>query len=118
MTDDPKYRNFHATLEYDYRREKPQSKEELRKLMRDNGYRVKGKGDSKRQVSPTEKQLNHAWNYLKGEGFIQEIIKEFIQREIKYSWGTSLRKTVPKGQKIKIGNKIYKGGQFLPSDYE
>ena len=115
---DSKYRNFHATLEYDYRREKPQTKTELQRLMRDNGYRIKGKGDKKRIVAPTEKQLNYAWQYLKSQGFITAIVREFMKQEIKYSWGSRDVKRVSKGEKIKIGKKVYKGGWFLPSDYE
>lgn len=117
MKTDAHYRNFHATLEYDYHHEKPQNKKELQRLMRDNGYHVKGKGDKKHFISPTEKQLNYAWQYLRGQGFIQAIVREFISVEIKYSWGSRSVKRVSKGERIKIGSKIYKGGWFLPSDY-
>ena len=122
------YKYFHWRLEIDFKKFPPHSKEELKLQMLTLGYHVDKK--LKEKVEPSDLQLNHAWNWLKKEGYIkvgQQEIK--VEKEVPkkkhmeefYTVRTSGKRrdyVAKEGRMIyspKTNNlKFYRKGQFIP----
>ena len=114
------YESLNESLEIDARSIDIDTRITLKQVMLTGGYHIVGKKTKKRKAYPTDKQLNYAWDYLRQHNLlsIKKVFIKYGSENIKYSWGISKRNRVKKGQTVKIGEKIYKGGWFLPSEYE
>ena len=114
------YASLNESLQVDARSMDIQTKQDLINIMKTGGYRLKGQKNKKKKVDPTEKQLRYAWEYLKNKNLLHFVISHLIYQEenIKYHYGSRKIYRVKKGQTIKKGDKLYKGGQFLPSSFK
>lgn len=110
------YESLNMRLEIDASRMNIQTKQDLIYIMKSGGYHLKGKGVNKKKVNPTEKQLQYAWEHLRQTNLLSFKVSNryFNESVFHYSWGTRNVRQVKKGETVKIGEKIYKGGQFLP----
>lgn len=104
------YKGFERALDIDFGRFPPENKTALRGLMKQFKYHVV-KGDKE---NPTEKQLNHAWEYLKRNYISEQKTIEYNYRTEHYQRGENKIYIYRATQDLTIGEKTYRKGQFLP----
>lgn len=114
------YASLNEALMLDAKSMDIQTKQDLVNIMKTGGYHLKGQKGKKRKIDPTEKQLRYAWEYLKDRNLLSFVISHLTYQEstIRYSYGERIINRVKKGQTIKVGDKTYKGGQFLPKGFK
>lgn len=101
------YEPFIEALEVDQQFLDYETKEELKYLMQSYGYRYSKKYG---KLEPTSKQVNYAWDYLKGKQ-PQQVLERYIDFvENKYTKHEVIR--AERG--LSFEGKRYRKGQFLP----
>lgn len=100
------YPSFDKALDLYFGDNPPTSKEKLRDGLRNHAFHVI---DNERQ-DPTDKQLNHSWEYIKKNYFPeQKHVEDY------YSTETYRKRYVYRANKnIIIKGKKYRKGQFTP----
>jgi len=93
------YKAFRKQLRLDFGDIDLKTKNELKILMRTGGYRKKSIKKELVKVFPTQKQLDFAWEFLKGKD-ISYKLEEFGRYRAE--------------RNIYIKGKLYKKGQFVP----
>ncbi len=100
------YPSFERALDLHFGNNPPNKIEELNRLMTDYAFRVK----DNEKLEPTEKQLNHAWQYIKRNYFPQQQIIDNYYRTEKYKKAYVYRAN----KNIEYKGKKYRKGQFIP----
>jgi len=78
-----KYDSFRDSLKVNFEDRDIENRIQLKKLMRAAGYHTKKDGEL---LYPTQKQLDYAWNYLKGRQIIDSkgrIVKQIKSKPVK-----------------------------------
>jgi hypothetical protein len=102
----PVYNSFRRNLDYIWDDEKPESKNALKLLMFQRGFRTKKEGERKQ---PTDIQVEIAWDYLKRR-YAVKTLEEIFFRQEKYKKHVIYRATT----NYTYNNKKYRKGQFMP----
>jgi hypothetical protein len=103
------YPAFRDALRFDFENKDITSKEQLSTLMRTKGYHRKGKNFSIYD-DPKPKQLEFAWDYLKGLWGKPKIIQPMFYYDTRKHRRASMT--------LRYKNKVYRRGQFLPKEFK
>lgn len=121
---EPEYDTFRINVKVILENNEDISKNTLRKLMRDKGFRKKRYIEFDRELGrevkdyrnaePTDKQVEVAWEYVLSKSNKVDYLDNIVYRTERYKHG-SVRRLMR--DKQEYNKKIYRKGQFLPKNF-
>lgn len=104
------YPSFDRALDLHFSDNPPNKLEDLKRLMKDYAFRTK----DNEKLEPTDKQLDHAWRFIKQNYFPQQILMDNYFKAEKYRTYYVYRAN----KNVEYKGKKYRKGQFLPKSVE
>ena len=104
---------FYDRIELDFGDDPPQSEFELKRRMQMFGYRVKKDKETgkKYKASPTQKQIDLAWQYIRKHYAKQKEIVQYPYSTFKDKYGYKRYRAIKANYQ---NGKLYRKGQFMP----